>query len=43
MPYLCRLLAYIDEAPGGDYPRAMEWIQDQLLAIAPDTVARYIK
>jgi hypothetical protein len=34
-------MAYIDEAPCGDYPRMMEWIQDQLLVIVPDAIARY--
>jgi hypothetical protein len=42
-PYLCRLVAYIDEAPGGDYPRMMEWSQDQLLRITPDDIAGYFK
>jgi hypothetical protein len=42
-PYLCHLMAYRDEAPGDDYPRAMEWSHDQLLAITPDAIARYAK
>jgi hypothetical protein len=42
-PYFCRLMAYIDEAPGGDYPRKMEWKQEQLLAIVPDAITRYFK
>jgi hypothetical protein len=33
------MMAYIDEAPGGEYPRTMEWYQEQLLAIVPDAIA----
>lgn len=42
-PYLCRLMAFIDEAPGGDYPRTIEFSQEQLLAITPDHVSRWMK
>jgi hypothetical protein len=42
-PYLCRMMAYIDKDPGGDYPRTMEWDQEQLLAIVPDAIASYFK
>jgi hypothetical protein len=37
------MMAYIDEAPGGYYPRMMEWNQEQLLAIVPDAIASYFK
>jgi hypothetical protein len=37
------MMAYIDEAPGGDYSRTMEWDQEQLLAIVPDAIASYFK
>jgi hypothetical protein len=36
------MMAYIDKATGGDYPRTMEW-DHQLLAIAPDAIASYFK
>jgi hypothetical protein len=36
-------MAYIYKAPGGEYPRTMEWDQEQLLAIVPDAIARYFK
>jgi hypothetical protein len=42
-PYICRLVAYIDEAPGGDYARTIEWGQEKLLEITPDAIARYFK
>jgi hypothetical protein len=42
-PYLCRLMAYIKKAPGGNYPRTIEWNQEQLLAIVLDAIARYFK
>jgi hypothetical protein len=36
-------MAYIDKDPGGDYPRTMEWNQEQLLATVTDAIARYFK
>lgn len=41
-PYLCRLMAFIDET-GLDYPRTIEFSQEQLLDITPDDVARWMK
>ena len=37
-PYLCRLMAFIDET-GLDYPRTIEFSQEQLLDITLDDVA----
>jgi hypothetical protein len=37
------MMAYTDKAPGGEYPRTMEWDQEQLLAIVPDAIASYFK
>jgi hypothetical protein len=42
-PCIFRLMAYIDEAPGGNYPRMIEWSQEQLLDITPDTIVIYFK
>jgi hypothetical protein len=42
-PYLCLMMAYISKAPGGEYPRTMEWDQEQLLAIVPKAIASYFK
>jgi hypothetical protein len=37
------MMADIDEALGGDYPRTMEWNQEQLLAIVQDAIASNFK
>jgi hypothetical protein len=42
-PYLHRMMAYINNPPGGEYPRMIEWYQEQLLAIVPDAIASYFK
>jgi hypothetical protein len=37
------MMAYIGKAPVGEYPRTMEWDQEQLLVIVPDAIASYFK
>jgi len=40
-PYLCRLMAFIDG--GEDYPKTIEFSQEQLLNVTPDIVSRWMK
>jgi hypothetical protein len=37
------MMAYINNPPGGEYPRMMEWNQEQLLTIVTDAIASYFK
>jgi hypothetical protein len=37
------MMAYVNNHPGGEYPRTMEWDQEQLLAIVHDAIASYFK
>jgi hypothetical protein len=37
------MMAYINKPPVGEYPRTIEWDQEQLLAIVTNAIASYFK
>jgi len=41
-PYLCKVMAFKDSGQG-DYPRTMEFSQEQLLQLTPLIVSRFLK